>query len=266
VPKRAPVRRFGLLAPLILAGLLTTVAVGAPSVQGATYPPLPLAQDRWFVSNLTGAEIAPGSGGTLTLQVADPLSAAMTSTVLTVGVYAFNAFPGNATSSVEVSSAPVISNGSASGLEINESLGSIAPGQHAPVSVPVQSSASTPAGTFAVRVALRFDQNGSTFLLESRGWFTAATWAGATAGPNGSADVNLTALGVSGIVPETSILVQSNDFTYVIGGILAAGIAVIGVGTWLYFRRSNSRSGTRPAPVDTQAPTAFGSRRTSDGD
>ncbi len=211
-------------------------------------------------------ELAPGSSGAISFRVADPLPGSLTKTVLTVGVYAFNTFPGNATSGVAVASAPVLSNGTASGLEINDSLGNLAAQGSVSISIPVQTAASTPAGTFAVRTALRFVENGTAYVLDSRGWFSAATWSAATTGPNGSTNVNLSRLGVSGILPETSILVQSNDFEYAIWAVLGAGLIVVAIGAWIYFRRSNSRSGARPVPAETQAPRAFGSSRTSDGD
>lgn len=266
MPRPARAGRFVLPAILLAVGLVAVATVATPGARAVSYPPLPLASDRLFVNNLSGAEIAPGSGGSLSVRVYDPLPEPMTGVVVAVGVYAFNAFPGNATSGVDVSSAPVLSNATASGLEINESLGTLAPGRAVVLSVPVQSSSSTPAGTFAVRTALRFQENGSNYLLESRGWFSAATWASATGGPGGSTDVNLTALGVSGLLPETSILVQSNDFSDVLWAILGVGIVVVAIGAAIYFRRSNSKSGTRPPPTETQAPRALGKSRTSDGD
>ncbi|HLM91531.1 MAG TPA: hypothetical protein VK424_05720 [Thermoplasmata archaeon] len=266
MPRGAPVGRFGLPATLLVVVLLAAASIGASPARGAGAPPLPLALDRIFVNNMTGAELAPGSGGAISMKVGNPLADAMTGTVLTVGVYAFNAFPGNATSGVNVASAPVLSNVTSSGLEVNESLGSLATHATTSLSISVQTADSTPAGTFAIRTALRFVENGTAYVLESRGWFTFATWTAATNGPNGSTDVNLSRLGVSGILPETSLLVQSNNFAYALWAVLGVGLVVVGIGAWLYFRRSNSKSGTRPVPAETQAPRAFGTRRTSDGD
>jgi hypothetical protein len=244
VPSKAPLGRFWRAAALLGVLLLLGAGTALPAAHAAGAPPLPVALDRSFVENLTGSEVSPGGAGTITLNVHDPLGASMSDTVLTLGVYAFNAFPGNATSEVDIASAPVLLNASASGLEVNVSLGTLAAGEVEPLSVSVQSGDSTPSGTFAVRTALLFSENGSSYRLASRGWFTAAQWSAATSGPNGTVDVNLTALGVSGILPETSILVSSNDFSYVLGGLLAAGVVLVAAGAWLYFRRSNSRAGT----------------------
>jgi len=244
VPRGARDRWLGLSAAFLVVGLLAAASLAVTPARAGIPPPLPLALDRGFVSDVTGVELAPGSAGEISLRVANPLPAPMSATLLTVAVYAFNAFPGNATSEVGLSSPPILTNASASGPEVNETVGDLNSGQTVSLSIPVQTAASTPAGTFAVRTELRFVENATSYLLESRGWFTAATWAAATAGPNGSADVNLTELGVSGILPETSILVQSNNFAYVLWGIFAAALVVLAVGSVLYFRRSNSSSGT----------------------
>jgi hypothetical protein len=258
----------------VRAAFLVALAVGllvAPtahaSAVGPTYPPVPLALDRWFVSNLSGAEVSPGTTGSIAFTVGDPFrGTAISSVVLTLAVYAFNAFPGNATSSVAVATAPVLVNATASGLEVNESLGSIGAQVVVPGSVAVTSSSTTPSGTFAVRTALRFVANGTAFLLESRGWFTAAQWAAATEGPNGSVDLNVSALGVSGVLPETSVLVSSSDLATALWAILAAGLVLVGLAAWFYFRPPKSRSGVGKAADDRQAPSAFGSSRTRDGD
>jgi len=130
----------------------------------------------------------------------------------------------------------------------------------------VATSATTPSGTYAVRTALRFVANGSEFVLESRGWFTANAWAAATAGVGGALSLNVSALGVSGVSPETSVLVSSSNLTTAIWAVLAASLVLIGLAAWLYFRPPKSRSGVRNDPVDIQAPSAFGKSRTSDGD
>lgn len=254
-------RSWTLVALVVLLG-----AAGLPLVHGTAAAPIPISLDRYFVEDEEGADLAPGASGSISLTVADPLNGSLTSTVLTLAVYAFNAFPGNATSQVDVASAPVLSNATASGLEVNESLGTVVAGAPRTLTIPVATGASTPSGTFAVRVALTFQENGTSYRLASRGWFTAAAWAAATTNANGSVGVNVTALGVDGIVPETSVLVTSSDFSEVLWVLLGTGIGVVAVGAWLYFRRSNSSSGTRPSPDETQAPRAFGRSRTSDGD
>jgi hypothetical protein len=252
---------------LVVATILGLMTSSLPAARATPYPTVPLALDRWFVSNLTGAELAPGGGGAISFTVGDPLAGvALSSTVLTLQVYAFNAFPGNATSPLTVAAPPVLVSSSGSGAVANVSLGTVAAGSVVAGSVEVQSSGTTPSGTFAVRTALRFVAGGADYLLESRGWFTDAQWSAATAGPGGSVDLNVSALGVSGVIPETSILVSSSNLSTAIYAVLGAGLVLVGLAAWLYFRPPKSSSGVRKVPADIHAPSAFGTSRTKDGD
>ena len=233
------------LAP-VLAVLL--VVLVAPSAHATPYPPLPIALDRDFLGNLSGPTLAPGDSGNLRFTVSDPLVGPISSVVLTLEVYAFNAFPGNATSTVPVAGAPALTTESSSGAWANVSVGSLAPGATYSGSVGVVTASSTPAGAFAVRSALAFtlSSNGTAYRLESRGWFTAAVWSAATTLPNGSVTLNLSVLGVSGVTPETTIYVASSSWDWVLGAVVAAGLVLVGAGAYVYFRRGpGSRSGTR---------------------
>jgi hypothetical protein len=267
VRSRDRTRAGPLVVLLAVAACVGLGVAGVPVANASVYPTLPLGLDRWFVSNLTGAEVAPGGGGTISFTVGDPMTAQpISSTVLTLQVYAFDAFPGNATSTIGVSAPPVLVTSNASGPSVNLSLGTIAAHDGVVGSVAVQTSATTPSGTFAVRTALRFVAGGAQYLLESRGWFTTAQWTAATAGPNGSVDLNVSGLGVSGVVPETSVLVSSSDLTTAIYAVLGAALVLVGLAAWLYFRPSKSRAGVRKAPDEIQAPNALGNKRTRDGD
>jgi hypothetical protein len=235
------------ILPLVLAVVLA-VSLGGGPARGAGYPPLPIADDRGFLGNLSAPTFSPGGSGNLAFSVSDPLPAAISGVVLTFDVYAFNAFPGNATSMVPVAGAPVLSTPTTSGAWANVSVGNLAPGQTYRGSLGVTSSATTPSGTFAVRTGVAFTllSNGTSYRLESRGWFTAATWLAATELPNGSATLNLSVLGVSGVTPETAIFVGSSTFDWLLTGLLVAGFVLVGAGAYFYFRRGpGSRSGTR---------------------
>jgi len=252
---------------VVALAVVLVVVVWLPGARASTYPPLPLADDRGFLGNLSAPYLAPGGSGSITFTLGDPLSVEMTSATLTLEVYAFNGFPGNATSVLPVASAPVLSNASGSGSTAVVSVPLLDSHGTYHGSVSVASSATTPSGTFAIRASLSFVANSTTYLLESRGWFTAAEWAAATELPNGSATLNLTTLGVSGVLPETAVLVEESAFPWLLAGVLGAAFLLVGVGAWVYFRRGpSSSSGIRSADVDHQAPNALGSRRTKDGD
>jgi hypothetical protein len=255
----------GVLSIAVVA-LLFAVA-GLPLASAAGYPALPLAYDRAFLGNLSAPSLTPGSSGSISFSVANPLTGAISGAALTLQVYAFNAFPGNASSTVSVAGAPVLSNATASGASVVVAVGYLAAEAVYRGSVGVASSSNTPSGTFAVRTSLSFTENSTGYLLESRGWFTAAQWANATQLPNGSATLNLSRLGVSGVLTETAVLVDASDFPIVLPLLLVGAVILVGIGGWIYFRRgAASSSGTRRAEEDHQAPTAFGNKRTKDGD
>ena len=237
-----------LLAIAVAAALGMGVLLGAPgTARGSAYPPLPLGYDATFLSNLTGTDLTPGGSGTLSFHVGDPARfSAMSDVILTLDVYAFNAFPGNATSAVSSAGTPILVTPSASGTVVNISLASLGPGQTDGGSVQVATSSNTPTGTFAVRTALAFVAGGTSYRLASRGWFSASLWASATTLPNGSATLNLTMLGVAGVTAETSILVSSSSWDWALALILGASLVLVGAGAFVYFRReSKSSSGAR---------------------
>jgi hypothetical protein len=252
VPERARAnRRRDALRPWLVAVVLVSVAsflpgVTASSTHASGYPPLPVLDGRQFLGNLSAPSLTAGTSGPLSFTVANPLPSTLVGALVTFQVYAFNAFPGNATSTVPVAGAPLLSYGPQSGAIVNLSVGSLGPGSVFHGSVGVDSSTSTPSGTFAVRSSLSFTANGTAYLLESRGWFTSSAWAAATELPNGSVTLNLTRLGVSGVLPETAVYVSSSGFDWALGALAAAGIVLVGAGAWVYFRRGpGSSSGTR---------------------
>ena len=233
-----------LLGCLLAVGLL--VGTGISRSAAASYPPLPIGIDRDFLANLSAPAIAPGAKGSVGFTVGDPMAGPITATELTLQVYAFNGFPGNASAVLPIADRPVLVTPTASGASVNVSLGTIAPGHVVRGSVGVVTSSATPSGTFAIRTAVSFTENGTDYRLESRGWFNATVWAAATTGPNGSAILNLSVLGVSGICPETAVLVATSVWPVVLGILLAASLGLAGVGAWIYFRRTSpSRSGAR---------------------
>jgi hypothetical protein len=227
--------------------LLASTVLPAPA-HASPFPPLPVELGRQFVGNLSAPSVAPGASGSVGFSVADPLSGSIQGAILTLQVYAFNGFPGNATSYVPIASAPILTTPTTSGSSVNVSVGSLTSGTVYRGSVGVTTSSSTPAGTYAVRTALSFTlvSNSTAYRLESRGWFTDATWRAATELPNGSVTLNLSVLGVSGVSPETAILVTTSDWAWVLGAVLAAALVLAGAAAWVYFRRGpGSTSGAR---------------------
>jgi hypothetical protein len=229
-----------------LVALLAPLAVSTPAAAGS-YPPLPIELGRQLVGNLSGPSLSPGGSGSVGFTVANPLSGTIQGVTLTLQVYAFNGFPGNATS-LALASAPILTTPTTSGISANVSVGSLASGGVYHGSVGVATSSTTPTGAYAVRTELSFTlaANSTAYRLESRGWFSDSTWRSATELPNGSVTLNLSVLGVSGVSPETAILVSSSNWEWVLGAVLAAVIVLAGAAAWVYFRRGpGSTSGAR---------------------
>ncbi len=264
--RRSPVPAIVLF--VLLAGL--ALGAGAPVGRAAPYPIAPLGFDRQLLSNLSAPSVQPGGSSTLSFDLHNPSTVwTMTDLRLELEVYALNGYPGDAVGPVPVANAPSLVSASASGPELNLSLPPLGPGASYDGSVQVVTSSDTPAGTYAIRTALTLTANGSEYLFESRGWFSASAWANATTGPNGTATLNASRLGVSGVIAETAVLVAPSAWPVALGALVALGLVLVGLGAWLYFRRGpGSRSGTskEEAPGATNAPSAFGTRRSSPGD
>jgi len=256
--------------------LLAAVAVVAAGLVlpgrevAAAYPVAPIALDRDLLSNLSAPSVGPGGSTSVAFRLSDsPTFGSLSSVVLSFEEYALNGYPGDAVGPVPVANAPVLENATASGEVANITLGSLGPGASYNGSVEVVTSAATPAGTYAIRTSLSFVENHTAYLFRSRGWFTLAAWENATEEANGTATVNASRLGVSGIVPETAVYVAPSGWPVALGALVVAGFSLVGLGAWLYYRRGpGSRSGTgnSEAPGATNAPSAFGSSRNRPGD
>ncbi len=246
---RNPSGRFRrLVARLLVVALVVALLVPGLSARPAAaagYPALPVGFDSSFLSDLSVPSVVPGGSSSIAFNVTDPtaIGAALSDVVVSFEVYAFNGFPGNATAYLSVADAPVLVNATASGAFVTVGIGSLPSGHSRTGSVGVVTSAASPAGTFAIRTAVNFTLNSTAYRLESRGWFTASQWAKGTEAPNGNAVLNLSALGnISGIVPETAILVAPAGWDVALAALLVGGFVLVGIGAYVYFRRKPGSS------------------------
>lgn len=230
-----------LIAAVVLCGVLGA----AGPARAATVPTLPIDLDSHFVGNLTAPGLVAGASGSIGLTLTNPLPASITSVHLSLEVYAFNAFPGNATSTL--AAPPVLTTATTSSSWANFTVGSMPSGLRTLLSVGVVTASATPVGAYSVRSALSFTAaNGTSYRLASRGWFTQALWEQATEEPNGSAvldNQSLHILNTSGVLPETSIQVTSSALQVALYVILGVVFVLAGIGAYLYFRRSGRSSG-----------------------
>ena len=251
-------------ADVVLVLLLLAV-VAAPSTAA---PPV-LPDNVWsaLLVGLDAPALAPGGSGTVSGSVDNPLAGPMTAVVLDLEYYAFNAFPGNATGPIPGDAGVALSTSNASGLAVSLSLPPLATGAGESFSVTTVAGSAAPDGTYALRFALTFLENGTSYRLESRGYFSAEEWANATSGPGNTSTLNASRLGVSGVVPETATLVRSTSYFWPLYALLAGAIVLAGVGAYVAWRRGpGSKSGVDGPAEPQSAPSAFGNNRKRDGD
>ncbi len=251
---------------LVLVGLLVAPSV-APA--RAEVPTLPVQFGRAFLTGLSVDPTEPGGSSVLTFALNNPLAQPLRDVQLEFGLYAFNPFPGTGRTAVPAGAGTLGATGG-TGTNLSISVGTLvahAANWSTPVTVAFTGGA--PEGTYSIRDSLRFVLNGSGYLLDSVGNFPPAVWQNATVLPNGTPTLNLSRLGVSGVLPETAVLVRSTTpldvALYVLLG-LALVLALAGAYVAGRRRRSSSRSGTSSAPEESQAPSALGKRRRRDGD
>ena len=242
---RGPRRGAGAaLVAMLLLG--SAVLAAAPGESRAGYPELTDTEYTAFVTGLSVPVAAPGATINLVATLTDPLPEPIDSVNLSFEFYAFNAYPGNGTGPLPSDGAPSFDTGSTAGRTDWLTLASLAPGAHVGVTLGVVVPSSAPLGDYAIRTGLDFGVNGSAYLLESRGFFSYGTWANATAGPAGSPTLNLTRLGVSGVLPETALAVESTSMPWVLAGLVAGALLLAGAGAYYAVRRGpRSSSGAR---------------------
>jgi hypothetical protein len=256
---------FGLVLLLSLA----LICAGISGARATSYPVLPQQSYTEFLSQLSVGALMPGDSGTLTFVAHNPLAEGINATVVSFEFYAFNPFPGNAPGALPTANAVAFE--PIPGAQPTENatfdVGALAAGDTVSEAIPVQAPIAAEPGTYAIRTAERFTVGGQPFLLESRGYFTDAEWANATSAPNGNATLNVSRLGVSGVTPETGVVVQTNTANFFIWGLLVVSIVLAALAAFYVFRRGpGSRSGKRGDASPQSAPSAFGNNRTKDGD
>lgn len=251
-----------LLAALSVSALLLASLLVAPAV--AVYPVLPDSDWSPVLSHLEGPTLTPGGSGGITFRLGNPLPYELIYPNVSLQVYAFNPTDGGGPFAPPAGSSPILAGG---GLGANKTGPTLPPNTTWNWSVPVAIPTSAPTGDYAVRFSVTFFMNNVSYRLESRGFFSASAWANATEESNGTPTINASRLGVSGIVPETSILVSPPGIPVVLYSVLAVGLALAGVGAYWWTRsEAKSRSGTRRSSPPQSAPTAFGSSRSNEGD
>jgi hypothetical protein len=251
-----------------LAVVLGLTLLGLTRPAAAAYPVLPDADWSPLLGTLTGPALTPGASGAITFRLGNPLPAELIPVRVSLQVYSFTPTQGGSVQAPAIGSSPTLNGG---GLGVNVTPPDLPPliptGTTWNWSVAVSVPSAAPTGDYAVRFGVTFTENNTTYVLESRGFFSASAWSSATEYPNGTPTINASQLGVSGVVPETSILVSPSSTPVVLYAVLGTGLGLAGLGAYWWARsETKSKSGARRPSPPQSAPTAFGSSRSSDGD
>ncbi|MCI4336742.1 MAG: hypothetical protein L3K17_06060 [Thermoplasmata archaeon] len=234
----------------------------------AAYPTLPPGIYSQFLSGLAVPVVAPSASATLTGTLSDPGPLnAISAANLTLEIYAFNAYPGNATQALSGGPAPSFADSLGPPTVLVLPFANLAAHTSTSLSESIVVPSGAAAGAYAVRTQLSFVENGTPYLLQSRGYFSYDSWTNATAGPNGTTILNVSRLGVSGVLPETAVLVVNNPYPWTLTVLIVGAIACAAAGGYFASRKGpGSSSGARSGGPETSAPSARGKSRKSDGD
>ncbi|MGI0133121.1 MAG: hypothetical protein ACREDK_08585 [Thermoplasmata archaeon] len=259
-------RPFTVALVLLVVGGVGAAGTGA--TRGVTFPPLPVSDGGALVTDLSAPSVPAGGSGTLAGNLHDPLNATITSISVTIAVYAFEATPGGGGPTTPPAGVPVdLTDAHTSGTSITLALADLAANRSEGFGVDVVTSGNAPAGVYAVRIGVAFVEGGTAYRFESRGYFSASQWQNATQLPGNRSTLNLSRLGVSGVVPETAVQVEPASIAPYLYGVLAGALVLAGAGGYYAARvRPKSSSGAREAPDARRAESAFGKSRRSDGD
>ena len=263
-------RAAGRAVALALVVVVLSGSVGVP-VPASGYPVLPIAESDGWLANLSAPDLDPGASGPLHLTLRDRLAVPIESVALRLEVYEYAGIGENASSVGASATSPTFDGPGASGSVEAIDLQTLAPGAALQVpgdrSVLVHVPSGTPSGTFAIRTSLRFLVGSTAYLLESRGFFGASEWANATILVNGTPVLNVSRLGTSGVLPETSVYVNGPSIAPTLYVLLGLSFGLAALGGYLAWRRGpGSSSGARGTEAARSAPSTFGKSRTSEGD
>ncbi len=254
----------------MLAALLSCALVGLLSTStaaGAVTASLPASSWGRFLPAVSAPVLTPGNSGDVAVELANPLNLTLQTPALSLRIYAFNPTTGSGSGALPAGGAPSLGNPPDGALEANLTLPSLAPGASVNFSVGIAIPSSAPDGIYAIRIALQFGAGGQNYLLESRGFFSATQWAQATQSANGTPTLNATRLGVSGVIAETSVLVQNPALAWALYAVLGVGLALAALGAYFWSRPGpGPSSGARRGSPPQSAPSTLGKRRSRDGD
>jgi hypothetical protein len=160
------------------------------------------------LSDFHTPQIVPGASGSYGFTVRNRYNGTLENASLTIDIYKWATLE-EAQDIGKISDPPRISQGGRQSY--NAPVFSLGPNQTASFKISIDTGKQTPQGTYFVKQMMNFSYNGSHLLMKSRGYFTNKEWDNATTNVNGTravGGINLTMLGVDGILPDSSFSVK----------------------------------------------------------
>lgn len=232
---------------ILLAVLLLTLTVQVGGVEGEVDISHPGNIPKF--SNFTTPQIIPGESGYLTFDLTNRYPNEMTNVEVLVEIYLY----ANIHESKElkdVKKVPIFASNSTSSTLY--SFGTLQP--DVPIAIQgngflLKSRESTEQGTYFVRFMLTFtytDENVTKdYVMKSRGHFTDEEWDAATTDTTNDdpGNINITKLGVHGIIPDTTFGVKKPwpIWPLYVLGALSVMFAALAILTYMYEENTNPK-------------------------
>ncbi len=198
-----------------------------------TIPEFKVGQDQ---------ELKQGKSAELTYTVKNRYEKKMTDIHLIIGIYEL--VQGTSLTPInQVNYIPIIVEIGSS--EIALSWYELLPGTSHSESINISTYKDTPAGTYFVRMMLVFYYDGVQYTMRSRGHFTSEQWhkAEQTATPSDTSGVNLTTLGITGLLPDSAFDVveydekEDENYDWIIWPAVIILIIAVAIGFFYYRKR-----------------------------
>ena len=151
--------------------------------------------------------ISPGDAGEFSFNLTNRYEHPIENATLTVGIYMYATLE-EAKNITEVHHAPVIIESSSSSITFF--FRNIQPWNNITVAFTISTFSDTPQGTYFIRTMMNFSYLGEQYVMKSRGYFSKQDWDYATRpeARNETGGINLTYLGVDGILVDSSFTVK----------------------------------------------------------
>jgi hypothetical protein len=178
-------------------------------------------------------QIKPGEEGKLEFNITNPCPLVMENVSLAAEIY-YRVTEGKSCGIDKVENPPKFENSTKTIIHWNKILSN----ETNVTTLLIISTKDTDQGTYFIRFQLEFNYHDTPYKMKSRGYFTDEEWENATSNASGyPGGVNLSMLGVDGIIPETSFSVKEEkdvpSFEFV--------FLIIAIASIIFLKRRNQK-------------------------